>query len=76
MRELGFANLCFGLAGIISLFKPEWRMASAFTCGLYYGLAAIQHIVKKPVNINERFALWTDVIVFVCLLIYFLGVVK
>jgi len=35
VRELGFSNLCFGLIGLISLFKPECRVVSAFGSGLY-----------------------------------------
>lgn len=72
IRELGFANLCFGLVAIISLFKPEWRIVSAFASGLYFGIAALQHLIKKPVGANERFALWTDIIIFVVLLLYFI----
>ncbi len=70
VRELGFANICFGLVGIISLFKPEWRIVSAVASGLYYAFAGLLHIVKKPVSINERFALWTDVFIFLVLLSY------
>jgi hypothetical protein len=72
VRELGFANICFGLVGIISLFKPEWRIVSAFASGLYFGIAALQHLIKKPAGANENFALWTDIIIFCVLLIYFI----
>jgi hypothetical protein len=72
VRELGFANLCFGLVGLVSLFIPGWRIVSAFASGLYYGIAGVQHYIKKPVGINERFALWTDLIIFVLLLAYFI----
>lgn len=72
VREIGFANLCFGLVGILSLFKPEWRIVSAFASGIYYGLAGLQHAIKKPAGINEKFALWTDVLIFALLLIYFI----
>lgn len=72
VRELGFANLCFGLIGIVSLFLPQWRVVSAFGSGLYYGIAGLQHFLKKPVGINEKFALVTDIIIFILLLIYFL----
>ena len=71
VRELGFANLCFGLIGIISLFLPQWRIVSAFGSGLYYGIAGFQHLFKKPAGINEAFALVTDIIIFSFLLIYF-----
>ena len=70
VHELGFANICFGLVGIISLFKPEWRIVSAFASGIYYGFAALLHIIKKPVGANETFALWTDTIIFGVLLAY------
>lgn len=70
VRELGFANICFGLLGIISLFKPEWRVVSAFASGIYYALAALMHILKKPVGANETFALMTDMIIFGVLLAY------
>ncbi|MFT3750387.1 MAG: hypothetical protein QM768_18880 [Agriterribacter sp.] len=72
LRELGFANICFGLVAILSLFKPGWRIVSAFASGLYYGIAGIQHALKKNTGINEKFALWTDLVIFVLLLIYFI----
>jgi hypothetical protein len=73
--ELGFANLCFGLVGIVSLFKPEWRVVSAFASGLYYAFAGLMHLIKKPAGINEKFALWTDLIIFIILLVYFIQTV-
>ena len=71
VRELGFANICFGVVGIVSLFKSEWRIVSAVASGLYYAFAGLLHIIKKPISINERFALWTDVFIFTILLAYF-----
>lgn len=76
VRELGFANLCFGLVGIISFFKPDWRIVSAFASGLYYGIAGFQHLIKKPVGANERFALWTDLVIFIVLTLYFLNTIS
>jgi hypothetical protein len=73
--ELGFANLCFGLVGIISFFKPEWRIVSAFASGLYYGLAGLLHLLRKQVGTNEKFALWTDLIIFAVLLVYFIRMI-
>lgn len=73
VRELGFANLCFGLVGILAYWKPEWRMVSAFASGIYYGLAGLLHLVKKPANNNERLALWTDLLIFGVLSAYYLG---
>lgn len=72
IRELGFANLCFGLVGIISLFRADWRIVSSFASGMYYALAGILHISSKSMGANEKFALWTDLIIFVLLAIYFI----
>jgi uncharacterized protein DUF6790 len=72
VRELGFANLCFGLVGIISVFKSEWRIVSSFASGLYYSLAGFLHLIKKQAGANEKFALWTDLIIFLILLLYFI----
>jgi len=72
VRELGFANICFGLVGIVSLFKPEWREVCAFASGLYFALAALLHILRKPTGTNETFALWTNLIIFGVLLTYFI----
>jgi len=75
LRELGFANLCFGLVGLVSLFMPQWRVVSAFGSGLYYGLAALQHFLQKSKGINEKFALITDIIIFILLGFYFIKVI-
>lgn len=71
VRELGFANLCFGLVGMISLFRADWRNVSAFASGLYYCLAGLLHIIKKPASANEKLALWSDIIIFLVLAVYF-----
>ena len=70
VRELGFANICFGLTGLVSLFLPQWRIVSAFGSGLYYGIAALNHIIKKPAGANEVVALVSDIFVFLVLAIY------
>jgi hypothetical protein len=57
------------------LFLPQWRIVSAFGSGLYYGIAGFQHLVKKPAGANEKFALITDVIIFIFLLIYFIKMI-
>jgi hypothetical protein len=75
VRELGFANLCFGLIGIVSLFLPGWRIVSAFGSGLYYGIAGVQHMFKKSAGINEKFALVTDILIFIFLLAYFIKMI-
>ena len=70
IRELGFANICFGLLGILSLIKPIWCQAAAIAGGLYFGLAGVLHLFKKPDSINEVIALVSDLYIFVLLLLY------
>lgn len=70
VRELGYANISFGVIGILSLFFPEWRIVSAAGSGIFFGIAGINHIVKKPAGTNEMIALITDLFIFFFLLAY------
>jgi hypothetical protein len=70
VRELGFANCCLGLMAIISLFNSEWRQVSAIGGGLYFGLAGIQHVVRKPENTRERVAMVSDLFIFFMMATY------
>jgi hypothetical protein len=72
VRELGFANCCFGLVGIISLFLPSWRIVSAFASGLFYGIAGLNHLIKKSAGPNETFAMISDIFIFLVLFMYVL----
>lgn len=70
VRELGFANLCGGLVGVISLVLPGWRLVSAFASGLYFGIAGINHCVKKAATLNETVATISDLFIFAALAAY------
>jgi hypothetical protein len=72
VRELGFCNISMGLGGILSLFKPEWTEIMAIVGGLYFGIAGIQHLIKKPDSTNELVALISDLFIFIILLLYLL----
>jgi hypothetical protein len=75
VRELGFANICFGLVGIISLFMISWRPAAAFAGGLYMGIAGVYHLIKKPASPNEVVAMVSDIYILVVLGGYLVGVI-
>jgi hypothetical protein len=75
VRELGFANLCFGLVGVLSLFLPSWRAVSAFASGLYYGLAGLNHAAKKPATANEAVALVSDLFISLALAFYLFEII-
>jgi hypothetical protein len=63
VRELGYANICLGLVGIVSLFIPHWRIVSACSGGLYMGIAGVNHIIKKPAGTNEVVAMVSDIFI-------------
>jgi hypothetical protein len=70
VRELGFANAAMGLAGIISLWKPEWRLAVAFIGGLFLLLDGVQHAASKQRNIEENVALYSDLFIGVVMAVF------
>jgi hypothetical protein len=67
VQELGFANLCIGLLGIVSLPIPAWQMPAGLTGGLYYGLAGLIHIHSRRKSRNEWIALCSDLAIFLLL---------
>jgi len=70
IRELGFANICMGIVAITSLFQSEWRMPAAVAGGLYFGLAGLLHVFKKPDSRNEMIALVSDLYLFIVIAAY------
>jgi hypothetical protein len=72
VRELGFANVSIGLAGIISLWKPEWRLAAALVGGLYLLLAGFAHIPRKR-NFEENVAMYSDLVIGFIMAVYFIA---
>ena len=70
VKELGYSNLCMGLMGIFSVFSPCWTIIIAVGGGLYFGFAGVQHIIKKPVSMNENIALVSDFWIFGVMLLY------
>lgn len=69
VRELGFANVCFGIIGIISLFVPSFRVPAAIAGGLYFGLAGLMHLFKPKDSNEEAFAMYSDIFIFIVLAI-------
>jgi hypothetical protein len=70
VRELGFANICFGITGILSIFISQWLPAAGFTGGLYMGIAGVYHIIKKPSGTNEVIAMVSDLFILLVLGVY------
>lgn len=74
IHELGFANACMGLTGVISLFAPAWRRPAGFCTGLFLGIAGVLHITRIPEGINAReaFAMVSDLAAFFVVAAYLL----
>ncbi len=67
VREVGFGNLSFGTLGICSLTMSNWIIPAALAGGLYYGLAAVGHMLRGRKNEHGQLALMTDLFVFAVL---------
>ncbi len=70
IRELGFANISLGVMGILSVINDHWRLIAGITGCLFFGLAAMQHLFKKPDSRNEVITMISDLFIFIILLIY------
>ena len=71
VRELGFANICIGLLGILSLPFDGMRISAAIVGGIYFAFAGIMHIFRKPTNKTEIFAMISDLYAVVVLAVFF-----
>jgi hypothetical protein len=70
IRELGFANISLGVMGILSVIHNDWRLLAAIAGGLFFGIAGIQHLFKKPDSRNEVIALFYDLSVLLFIVLY------
>lgn len=68
IRELGFTNVAIGLLGIASLGFPTWRSAGALVGGVFYSLAAGNHLMQAHGGRLEIIAMVSDAFVAVVLL--------
>jgi hypothetical protein len=73
-QELGFANLAIGIGGIVGTFLGG-GLAAAITGGLYLGAAGVRHLGKRGMNVKERVATWTDLLVLVAMAAYATAVI-
>ena len=69
VNELGFANLCLGAVALVVPFAPEFTIAAAVPGALYLGLAGFRHVAKRGKGRDENVATWTDLLVFVVVLV-------
>jgi hypothetical protein len=67
VRELGIANFCAGVVGVLSLLYPAFVLPSALYAAIFYGIAGIRHIAEKNKSTNENIAMVSDLFVFIVL---------
>lgn len=60
VQELGFANLTFGLLGLLSLAFPAFLVPAAVGGGLFYLLAGVKHALRAQKNRTETIAMVSD----------------
>ena len=60
------------LAGILSLLKTDWTEIAAIAGGLFFGLAGLLHVLKKPGSTNEVIAMISDLFIFLIIILYLL----
>jgi hypothetical protein len=70
VQELGFANLAIGIGAIVAAFLGDWGVLVAGVGGLFLGLAGFRHLPKRHPNAKETVATWTDLLLFVLMVIY------
>jgi hypothetical protein len=70
VRELGFANLAFGVSGLLSIHFSAWCVPIALTGGIFYGLAGGNHAVQSHRGKLENIAMLSDIFAAVVLLTF------
>ena len=60
VQELGFANLAFGLLGLLSLAFPAFLLPAAVGGGLFYLLAGVKHAMRAGKTRTETIAMVSD----------------
>ena len=70
LLELGFANMALGSMGILSVINDQWRLIAAIAGAIYFGLADMVRLLKKPDGRHELVALIYNVLVFAGLVGY------
>lgn len=68
VAELGYANLAFGVIGIVSVFRSTWVTPAATAGAVFLGLDGLRHLIEGGDFTFERtLAMITDLIALVVL---------
>jgi succinate dehydrogenase/fumarate reductase cytochrome b subunit len=70
VRELGGANIASGIVGIGSILMPTFVLPSAISAGLFYAVAAMEHVRSTHRGANENIALVSDIYIAIILICF------
>ena len=73
MQELGFANVAAGAVVILSLWFPVWVLPVSLYALIFYGAAAIKHLMNANRNRLETVATISDAWIAVVMLVFLVG---
>ena len=73
VRELGFANVAIGAVAIVSLWRPEWRLAGALAGAIFLTLAGLEHVAKRDRNSEENLAMVSDLAIGLVMAVYLIA---
>ncbi len=76
VRELGFANLAIGLAGLACWRFPTWIPAVALVGAIFYCLAGFNHLLHPHRSKLENIAMVSDLFVGFVLAAAWIGIIK
>lgn len=73
VQELGFANVAAGAVGILSFWFPVWVLPVSLYALIFYGAAAIKHLMNANRNRLETVATISDAWIAVVMLVFLVG---
>ncbi|THG32112.1 hypothetical protein E6C70_13270 [Glaciibacter flavus] len=62
-----------GVVALVAAFVPGWGILGALPGAIYLGLAGLRHIAKRGKKTEETVATWTDLLVFVVVVVAIVG---
>ena len=75
-RELGIANICLGVGGILSLINETWRQIIAILGCLFFGLDTIRCLTNELSSASHKMILLFNLVIFAAFFLYIIFSLK
>lgn len=69
-KDLGWAEVCIGLLGVVSLFEPGIRWVAGMVGGLLSGITGARHFTLDTLSKKDRLWTYINIVVFILVIIY------